>query len=180
MFLEPLTVVPLATFGLPSPDVAAAVKPGATGNRFDEHLYKPSHVIGHRFRLQCVLGDGTIALADADVAGAAKAGQQEPGSLTGGDRGGDGRDAAAIRAEIDAVQRREREFLVSVDHELRDRGEGNTYTHTLRREIAELRERDQELSAELESLVGKLEAAIERKDSLRRDAESLRASGGRV
>ena len=173
VFLEPLTVVPLATFGLPSPDVAAAVKPGATGNRFDEHLCKPSHVIGRRFRLQCVLGDGTVALADADVADVAQAGPLEPGVPSGG---GDARDAASIRAEIEAVQRREREFRASIDREFRDRGEGNTYTHTLRREIAELRKRDQEMSAQLESLVRKLEAAIERKDSMRREAESLNVS----
>jgi uncharacterized coiled-coil DUF342 family protein len=88
-------------------------------------------------------------------------------------------DAAAIRAEIDALQRRETEFRASIDKEFGDRGEGNSYTHTLRREIAELRTRDQELSAELESLVRKLEAAIERKDSLRREAESLHASQSR-
>lgn len=69
---------------------------------------------------------------------------------------------AALKAELDAVKRREAEFRANMVQEFLDRGERNTYLHTLRQEKAALVKREQEASADLEFLVRKLEAEGER------------------
>ena len=66
--------------------------------------------------------------------------------------------AAALQAELDDVRRREAEFRANMVQEFLDRGERNTYLHTLRQERAALIKRGQEASADLEYLVRKLEA----------------------
>jgi hypothetical protein len=73
---------------------------------------------------------------------------------------------AALRAELEAVRRRDAEFRAKMVHEFLDRGERNTYLHTLREQLAALRKREQEFSAEMEILTRKLEAESERADSL--------------
>ena len=60
--------------------------------------------------------------------------------------------AAALQAELDAVKRREAEFRAKMVHEFLDRGERNTYLHSLREERAALVKRGQEASADLEVL----------------------------
>jgi hypothetical protein len=67
-------------------------------------------------------------------------------------------DNAALQAELDAVKRREASFRVKMVQEFLDRGERNTYLHTLREERAALVRRGQEASADLEALTRKLEA----------------------
>ena len=74
--------------------------------------------------------------------------------------------AAALQAELDAVRRREAEFRANMVQEFLDRGERNTYLHTLREERAALLKRGQEASADLEYLVRKLEAEGERRAAL--------------
>ena len=66
--------------------------------------------------------------------------------------------AEALQAELDAVRRREASFRVKMVHEFLDRGERNTYLHTLREERAALVKRGQEASSDLEALTRKLEA----------------------
>ena len=73
---------------------------------------------------------------------------------------------AALQAELDAVRRREAEFRANMVQEFLDRGERNTYLHTLRQERAALIKRGQEASADLEYLVRKLEAEGERTAAL--------------
>ena len=74
--------------------------------------------------------------------------------------------AAALQAELDAVRRREAEFRANMVQEFLDRGERNTYLHTLRQERAALIKRGQEASSDLEYLVRKLEAEGERSAAL--------------
>jgi hypothetical protein len=69
-----------------------------------------------------------------------------------------GKDAAALRAELEAVKLREASFRAKMVQEFLDRGERNTYLHTLREERAALVKRLQEASADLEVLTRKLEA----------------------
>ena len=64
---------------------------------------------------------------------------------------------AALQAELDAVKRREAEYRVHMVEEFLDRGERNTYLHTLHQERAALLARQQESFADLETLVRKLE-----------------------
>jgi hypothetical protein len=73
---------------------------------------------------------------------------------------------AALLAEVEAVKRRDAEFRAHMVHEFLDRGERNTYLHTLREQLAALRKRDQEFSSDLEILTRKLEAEGERADGL--------------
>jgi hypothetical protein len=73
---------------------------------------------------------------------------------------------AAIQAELEAVKRREAEFRAKMVHEFLDRGERNTYVHTLHQERTALRKREQESFADLESLIRKLEAEVERSGAL--------------
>ena len=71
--------------------------------------------------------------------------------------------AAALQAELDQVKRREAEFRANMVQEFLDRGERNTYLHTLREERVALIKRGQEASADIEYLVRKLEAEGERR-----------------
>ncbi len=74
----------------------------------------------------------------------------------------EGQRAAALQSELDAVKRREAEYRASLVPEFLDRGERNTYLHTLRLEKAALIRRQQESFADLEFLTRKLEAEAER------------------
>jgi hypothetical protein len=78
----------------------------------------------------------------------------------------EGQRAAALQAELDAVKRREAEYRASMVQEFLDRGERNTYLHTLRSEKAALVRREQESFADLEFLTRKLEAETERSAAL--------------
>jgi hypothetical protein len=71
------------------------------------------------------------------------------------------------------VRKREADFRASMVLEFLDRGERNTYVHTLHQERAALRKREQESFADLENLIRKLEAETAR-------AEALEAELGRV
>jgi hypothetical protein len=90
--------------------------------------------------------------------------------------------AEALQAELDEVKRREASFRVKMIHEFLDRGERNTYLHTLRQERADLVKRGQEASSDIEALTRKLEAltcALEsearKSAALQGDLTSLRA-----
>jgi hypothetical protein len=83
---------------------------------------------------------------------------------------------AALQAELDAVRRREAEYRVKMVHEFLDRGERNTYLHTLREEKAALVRRVQEASGDLEALTRKLEAAIEYTAELQAELEAVKGS----
>ncbi|HXN35779.1 MAG TPA: hypothetical protein VN877_06380 [Opitutaceae bacterium] len=65
---------------------------------------------------------------------------------------------AALQAELEAVKRREAQYRADMVHEFLDRGERNTYLHTLREHRAALIKREQEAFADLEELTRKLEA----------------------
>jgi hypothetical protein len=71
-------------------------------------------------------------------------------------------DPAALQAELDAVKLREASYRVKMVQEFLDRGERNTYLHTLREERAALVKRVQESSGDIEFLTRKLEAEGER------------------
>lgn len=73
---------------------------------------------------------------------------------------------AALQAELDALKRREAEFRAHMVQEFLDKGERNTYVHTLHQERAALRQREQESFADLENLIRKLEAEVERSAAL--------------
>jgi hypothetical protein len=83
---------------------------------------------------------------------------------------------AALQAELDAVKRRDAEFRAHMVHEFLDRGERNTYLHTLREQLAALRKRDQEFSADLEILTRKLEAEGARANSLATQLDRIKHS----
>jgi hypothetical protein len=61
-------------------------------------------------------------------------------------------------------------------HEFLDRGERNTYLHTLREQLAALRKRDQEFSADLEILTRKLECEGARADALAAQLGRIKSS----
>jgi len=84
--------------------------------------------------------------------------------------------ADALKAELDLVRRREAEFRANMVQEFLDRGERNTYLHTLREERAALVRRGQEASADLEYLVRRLEADGERAAALEAQLGRMRAS----
>ena len=64
------TVVPVGSFGRPSPDVAAAVDPAATHARFDELLPAPPDALGHDFTLRFTLADGTVLTSSSALGNA--------------------------------------------------------------------------------------------------------------
>jgi hypothetical protein len=172
VFSQPFGAIALDGFGLPSPDVAASVGPGAGNSRFDAWIDVPRHAFGCEFRLQFTLSDGTIILGNPVPDGAGRGmpgigGAGEPEVL---------RDPFALQAEIEAVRRRESAFAVSMAEEFVDRGERNTYLHTLREERIGLVKRDQEASAGLEALTRKLESELERTAVLERELEGIRGS----
>ena len=80
---------------------------------------------------------------------------------------------AALQAELDAVKKREAEFRAHMVQEFLDRGERNTYLHTLREERAELVKRQQEAFADLELLTRKLEAEGDRVAALEAKIASI-------
>jgi hypothetical protein len=82
---------------------------------------------------------------------------------------------AALQAELDAVKRREASFRVKMVQEFLDRGERNTYLHTLREEKAALVKRGQEASADLEALTRKLEDAARSLEAGAAAAAALRS-----
>jgi hypothetical protein len=88
--------------------------------------------------------------------------------------------AEALQAELDAVKRREASFRVKMIHEFLDRGERNTYLHTLREERTALVKRGQEASSDLETLTRKLEALAGDLASETRKSEALKAELARV
>jgi len=179
LFSSPLPTVHLVRHGLPSPDLAKARGPGAALNRFDEWIDLPPGVAGREFRLQFTLGDGTIVLGnsvmeDADGRGPAVA--RVPSSPSGYAGAPIPGDAASLRAEIAAVMKREAEFKGRLAEEFADRGEGNTYLHTLREEIGDLNKRQQDTFAELELLVRKLEAEEARVAVLAGELDKIQGS----
>jgi len=88
--------------------------------------------------------------------------------------------AEALQAELDAVKRREASFRVKMVHEFLDRGERNTYLHTLREERAALVKRGQEASTDLEALTRKLEAFTRDLEAAARKSEGLEAELKRI
>jgi hypothetical protein len=85
------------------------------------------------------------------------------------------RRAADLQAELDAVKRREASFRVKMVQEFLDRGERNTYLHTLREERAALVKRGQEASSDIEVLTRKLEALAGDLEAERLGAAGLKA-----
>lgn len=83
---------------------------------------------------------------------------------------------ARLEAELEAVTRREASYRAKMVQEFLDRGERNTYLHTLRQERAELIRREQEASADLEVLVRRLEAETERAASAQAELARVRGS----
>jgi hypothetical protein len=83
---------------------------------------------------------------------------------------------AALQAELDAVKRREAEFRAKMVNEFLDRGERNTYLHTLREERAALLKREQEASEDLEILTRKLEAETRRSSQLAGQLSEIKRS----
>jgi hypothetical protein len=83
---------------------------------------------------------------------------------------------AALEAEVEAVRRRDAEFRAHMVQEFLDRGERNTYLHTLREQLAALRKREQEFSADLEILTRKLEAEGARADALAAQLGRIKSS----
>lgn len=160
VFLEPRAVVPLLSFGRPSPDVAAAVNPRAGSNRFDEWIEVPPGSRGRTFRLQCTLGDGTIVLGSTDI----DRGEPPPAPAPG------------AADELAVVRKREAEFRAQMVQEFLDRGERNTYLHALRQEKAALQARAQQAAADTEVLVRRLEAAEDRSADLERELARLKGS----
>ncbi len=84
--------------------------------------------------------------------------------------------AAALLAELDSVKRREAEFRAKMVQEFLDRGERNTYLHTLREEKAALVKQVQEASADLEALTRKLEAASENAAAAKAEMAAIKGS----
>jgi hypothetical protein len=72
------------------------------------------------------------------------------------------RSNADLEAKLATVTRREAEFRAKMIQEFLDRGERNTYLHTLRAEKAALVVRQHESFADLENLIRKIEAEEER------------------
>lgn len=83
---------------------------------------------------------------------------------------------ASLQAELEAVKRREAEFRAKMVNEFLDRGERNTYLHTLREERAALIRREQEASADLEILTRKLEAEAARSSLLAGELAAIKRS----
>jgi hypothetical protein len=83
---------------------------------------------------------------------------------------------ASLQAELDAVKRREAEFRAKMVSEFLDRGERNTYLHTLREERAALIKREQEASADLEILTRKLEEEAAKTSQLAFQLAKIRRS----
>ena len=87
-------------------------------------------------------------------------------------------EVAALKAELEAVKRREASYRAKMVHEFLDRGERNTYLHTLREERAALVKRVQEASSDIEILTRKLEAATGESEKLAAQLAAIRRSLG--
>ncbi len=70
VFPEPATIVPLRSYGQPSPDVAAAVDPAATHARFDDWLTVPNEALGFDFALRFTFADGTSTTSESALTNA--------------------------------------------------------------------------------------------------------------
>jgi hypothetical protein len=175
VFCDPLLVLPLLKYGKPSPDVAASVSPKAAHNRFDESVAVPTTAIGCPFRLQFTLSDGTIVLGEADPDQTYRE-NSERRPAAGAEAQGNGLGPTQIQTEIDAVKKREAAFRAAMVQEFLDRGEGNTYLHTIRVERAALVKQGQEASAKLETLVRRLEAEEAKVAALRGELEQIHTS----
>jgi hypothetical protein len=84
----------------------------------------------------------------------------------------------ALRDELELVKRREAAFRVHMVKEFLDRGERNTYVHSLHEQRDALIRREQEASADLETLTQKLEAEIDRSLELRSELAQIKRSFG--
>ncbi|MDP3073390.1 MAG: methyltransferase domain-containing protein [Opitutaceae bacterium] len=80
VFPDPAAVVPLRSYGLASPDVAAGVDPAATHARFDEWISAPPEALGYDFALRFTFEDGTTATGGSAL-GNATAGDPYFGSF---------------------------------------------------------------------------------------------------
>lgn len=63
--------LPVASFGQPSPDVAAGLGSAAAHARFDEWLAVPADVLGHAFVMRFLLADGSTHLGEDALTNAA-------------------------------------------------------------------------------------------------------------
>jgi hypothetical protein len=70
VFPEPETIVPLKSFGQPSPDVAASLGANAANCRFEEWVEAPAEAVGRDFSLRFHLADGTAVMGGSVVANA--------------------------------------------------------------------------------------------------------------
>jgi hypothetical protein len=86
------------------------------------------------------------------------------------------RRVASLHAELESVKRREAEYRANMVQEFLDRGERNTYLHTLREERTALIKREQEASADLEILTRKLEAELQRSSALSDEISRIKSS----
>jgi hypothetical protein len=84
--------------------------------------------------------------------------------------------ASALQAELDAVRLREASYRAKMVQEFLDRGERNTYLHTLREERAALAKRVQDSSGDIEVLTRKLEAEGERAAAAEAELRRLTSS----
>ena len=65
VFPAPATVVALDSYGIPSPDVAAAFDPAATHCRFEEWIRVPEEAIGRDFALRFTLANGAVVIGES-------------------------------------------------------------------------------------------------------------------
>src|SRR4051812_25125124 len=63
LFPSPGTAVPLVSFGQASPDVAAAVHPGASHCRFDEWVAAPAEALGRDLTLRFTLANNETIIS---------------------------------------------------------------------------------------------------------------------
>ncbi|HEY1793765.1 MAG TPA: hypothetical protein VGG34_12670 [Opitutaceae bacterium] len=84
--------------------------------------------------------------------------------------------AAALEAELSALAKREASYRAKMVQEFADRGERNTYMHSLREEIAALVKRGQEASSDIEVLTRKLEAELARSAALSAELDAVKRS----
>jgi hypothetical protein len=174
VFASPPAAASLASFGIPSPDVAAALAPEAAHCRFDDWIDVPRFGVDREVRLQFTLSDGTIVLG-GPIRGDAVGGA-EPARTVVRAEAGIVPDAGVLRAELKSIESREAAFRASLPNEFLNLGEGNTYLHSLREERSALVRREQEASLDLESFTRKLESALERAAGLEAELEAVRRS----
>lgn len=64
-------VLPVDSFGVPSPDVAAGLGPRAANARFDGWITGPAEVLGHPFTMRFTLADGSVQIGEDALTNAA-------------------------------------------------------------------------------------------------------------